>query len=58
MKIGTESMIFREKTDERRCLELIAGAGFDCVDYSMFNLAGKKFFLHLSKFIIFFDVTL
>jgi sugar phosphate isomerase/epimerase len=42
MKIGTESMIFREKTDERRCLELIAGAGFDCVDYSMFNLAGKS----------------
>ena len=42
MKISTENMIFREKTDEKTSFELIAGAGFDCVDYSMFNPAGKS----------------
>ena len=42
MKIGTENMIFREKTDEFTSLRLIADAGFDCVDYSMFNPAGKS----------------
>lgn len=42
MKIGTDNMVFREKTDERTSLQLIAEAGFDCVDYSICNLAGKS----------------
>ena len=41
MKIGIENMVFRENTDERTSLQLIADAGFDCVDYSFFNKAGK-----------------
>ena len=42
MKIGIETVAFREKLDERTFLKMIADAGFDCVDYTFFNISGNS----------------
>lgn len=42
MKISIENFIFRETFDEETCFKLLADAGFDAVDYSLFNAKGKS----------------
>ena len=42
MKIGTETLAFREKLDEKTLLKMIADAGFDCVDYTFFDISGNS----------------
>ncbi len=42
MKISTENFIFREAFDEENSFKLLAEAGFDAVDYSLFDRAGKS----------------
>ena len=42
MRIGTENAVLRFKFGEEKSLRLIAEAGFECVDYSLFNELGKS----------------